>query len=132
MDISKFDFTKFSKEKWQEILTEIEGDYNYVDVITPNFKLKNGELIPMIKVEYIYETEVNGDEEYFLNFTAFDVKIEEEVFEIPTRIWRKIMYKEFGKKYYDALNSYLKRIKEEKIQKADEEYFKSIEYLNNL
>lgn len=132
MDISKFNFMNFGNEKWQEILTEIEGDYNYVEKVTPNYKNENGLLIPSVKMEYVYETQADGFDTYFLTFTAFDVKVESEVLEIATRVWRKIMYKEFGKTYYEALKEYLKFIKETKIQKADEDYLEALEDLTNI
>jgi len=130
MNISKFNFLEFSKEKWQEILTEIEGDWHFVDIIAPRFETENGEfvldkagsLMPLVDMQYIYETQVDGDETYSYTFTAFEVKVADEIASIPTRVWRKIMYKEFGEEYYNALKEYLKAVKEVKKQKADEEY----------
>ncbi len=131
MDYSKFDFTKFSKEKWQEIIEKIDGQGNYVDGVNPDFKIVDGEIIPFVIVKYVHETEVDGEDIYFLTFTAYDVSEKNIVRPGATKKWRKIMIEEFPLWYRSKLIKHLQFVKEQKIQQADEEYYKELEEIHN-
>lgn len=132
MDISKFDFTKFSKEKWQEIVTDIDGQGNIVDSVNPDFKIVDGNMIPFVNVKYVHQTELDGDDIYLLTFTAYNVT--EKGLNRPesTKKWRKIMIKEFPLYYRANLIRHLQQVKEQKIQQADEDYNKELDEIYNI
>ena len=132
MDISKFDFTKFSEEKWEKILTVIGGCFNEIEDIKVRYDIVNHEIVPSVTIQYYYETDFDGSERYYLTFTAFELesKDEDEDLTRVTKEWRRIMLKEFGDVYYNSLVSYLNLIKEQKHQAADEEYEDDLRDLN--
>ena len=102
MDISKFDFTKFSEEKWADIIAFIEKDpFIYIDMT----KLSTDYGVPMVEVYYSdeYSRDFNKDS-HVLKFTAFDVNVNDESTKDK---WRKIMINEFGEEYRNALVDYL-------------------------
>ena len=131
MNISKFDFTKFTLSKWEEILNCISKEDDEainLELVSP---LVDGEIVPQANVKFVCYDLVDGEEEYVLSFTAFDVKVRNELLEEATKNWRKFMLIEFGDNYLYALREYLKLIREQKIQQADEEYYQSLEDINN-
>ena len=129
MDITKFDFTKFTKEKWQNVINKVAGDYNTVTGVETSWDLIKGELIPSVKVEYVYETEVDGEEEYSLTFEAFIVR--ELPAERATKTWRRIMLKEFKDVYYNSLTNYISLVREQKHQKVDEDCESELRDIHN-
>ena len=128
MDYSKFDFTKFSKEKWQEILTKIQGKHHYVgNVKVYPYSEAKKEIYPIVELECDFDY----FETYYLWFSAFDVQSKGMVIESATKKWRKIMIEEFPLWYRSKLIQHLQQVKEQKIQQADEEYYKELEEIHN-
>ena len=132
MNISKFDFTKFTLSKWEEILTCISKENDEAINLELVFPIVDGEIVPQANVKFVCYDLVDGEEEYVLSFTAFDVKVRNELLAEATKNWRKFMLIEFGDDYLYALKEYLKLIREQKIQQADEEYYQGLEDINNI
>lgn len=131
MNISKFDFTKFTLSKWEEVLNCISKENDEAINLELVFPIVDGEIVPQANVKFVCYDLVDGEEEYVLSFTAFDVKVRNELLAEATKNWRKFMLIEFGDDYLYALREYLKLIREQKIQQADEEYYQSLEDINN-
>ena len=104
MDISKFDFTKFTKEKWHDVITYIEKDpFLYIDLT----KISTDYGMPEVAVFYSDEYDKDFDRpSHILKFTAFNVDVNNER---TTSKWREIMIDEFGEAYREALKDYLER-----------------------
>ena len=132
MNISKFDFTKFTLSKWEEILNCISKENDEAINLELVFPIVDGEIVPQANVKFVCYDLVDGEEEYVLSFTAFDVKVRNELLAEATKNWRKFMLIEFGDDYLYALKEYLKLIREQKIQQADEEYYQGLEDINNI
>lgn len=132
MDISKFDFTKFNLSKWETVLNIIANENDEAINLELVFPIVNGEIVPQANVKFVCYDLVDGEEEYVLSFTAFNVKVRNELLAEATKNWRKFMLVEFGDDYVYALREYLKLIREQKIQQADEEYYQGLEDINNI
>ena len=88
------------------------------------------DIFPVVELTCVSDTEVDGLETYYLCFSAFKVKFNGRVLETATENWRKIMIKEFKEDYYLELKNQLQIEREQKIQKADEEYYKELDELS--
>lgn len=131
MNISKYDFTQFSKEKWQEIIDIIDKGSEVENVI-PYRDIVCGIIVPSVTVEYSY---LDDDFDVCSNsyrFTTFEVEHNGQKLDNTSKKWRKIMIKEFGDNYYAVLIAFLKNVKTQKIQQAEEEYIQEVEEINNL
>lgn len=132
MDYTNFDFTNFSKGKWQEVLTRIQGKHHYVeDIKTYFYDNARQEIFPVVELCCVSDTEVDGFETYYLTFSAFDVKSNGRELDSATKEWRKFMFKKFGVLYRMAAIKYLQGIREKKVQEADEEYYRNVLDINN-
>ena len=129
MNISKFDFTKFDKEKWKQVIDFVEGGYNKIVYVTTGVDDIDGKKIPYADVEYLHGDDGKGCDEYMITFDAFCIK-DFETGEF-TRKWRKFMIKEFGEIYRYRLVNYLQHIREEKIKEADDEFYDAVLNLND-
>ena len=132
MDISKFDFTKFTLSKWERVLNIIGSENDEAIKLDVDYPIIDGEIVPQANVTYVYESEVDGEEEYVITYSAFEVKIKTDILPDATKKWRRFMVKEFGEVYRYRLVNYLEAIKEEKIRQADVEFNSAVLDLHNI
>ena len=104
MDISRFDFTKFTEVEWKDFITRLnKNPFIYIDLI----KISTDYGIPEVAVYYSDEYDKDFDKpSHILKFTAFDINLNNES---DKSKWREFMARKFGDVYREALKDYLER-----------------------
>ena len=101
--MNRFDFTKFTNEKWHDVITYLLKDPFY-DIVMVWHSSTDGE--PCMIVHYGDKDDFECDKCNELMFTAFNVGANSPSL---TYKWRKFMIKEFGEEYRKALVEYLEQ-----------------------
>lgn len=115
MNISKFDYTKFTKEKWQEVFNMFANPemYNFEKV---EFFAKDR----VLHARLFGESKVDGEILVVIELHPF--KVFGENSHTKTKMWINFMKNEFGEPYYSACVRFLTKERTKEIEKINEMY----------